>query len=311
MSSKIRTDIKSAIRLLQEGQLVAIPTETVYGLGGDATRDDVIARIFAAKGRPQFNPLIIHVSGIGGAEKLVDINSKAQKLIEKFWPGPLTLVLPRKSDAKISLLAASGLPTLAVRAPNHAMTRELLAALPFPLAAPSANPSGHLSPTLPRHVEKLGGQVAMILDGGPCEIGLESTVLDLSEAKPRILRAGFVTKEEIESLIGPVTAAQDGDQIKSPGMMLKHYAPKTPLRLTIDQPKNNEGLLAFGKNIPSGFKAVKNLSESGNLIEAAANLFAHLHELDQMNLNSIAAMKAPNEGLGIAINDRLKRAAEK
>jgi L-threonylcarbamoyladenylate synthase len=306
--------IAEAARLILEGGLVAFPTETVYGLGGDATNERAVAAIFEAKGRPQFNPLISHVLDAGEARRLVRWNDIADRLAARFWPGPLTLVLPRAKDSPVALLATAGLDSVAVRAPAHAMAQALIRAVGRPLAAPSANRSGAVSPTRAEHVaESLGGRVKMILDGGPCEVGLESTVLDLTTAAPTLLRPGGATREAIEAVIGPLAlsdAIPSGDSArKSPGQLASHYAPARPVRLGATSAAADEALLAFGSDVPSGALLTLNLSPVGDLAESAANLFAMLRALDRPDVVRIAVMSIPQTGLGLAINDRLRRAA--
>lgn len=306
--------IDEAARLIREGELVAFPTETVYGLGGDATNERAVAKIFEAKGRPQFNPLISHVLDAGEARRLVQWSDIADKLAARFWPGPLTLVLPRAKNSPIALLATAGLDTVAIRAPAHPMAQALIRAAGRPIAGPSANRSGAVSPTRAEHVaESLGDRVRLILDGGPCEVGLESTVLDLTTAMPTLLRPGGATREAIEEVIGPVAlshAVPSGNAAhKSPGQLASHYAPARPVRLNATSVTADEGLLAFGPRPPAGANQVLNLSVSGDLTEAAANLFAHLRALDQPANARIAVMPIPQTGLGLAINDRLRRAA--
>ncbi len=306
--------IAQAARLILEGGLVAFPTETVYGLGGDATNERAVAAIFEAKGRPQFNPLISHVLDAGEARRLVRWNETADKLAAQFWPGPLTLVLPRAKDSPIALLATAGLDTVAVRAPAHALAQALIRAVGRPLAAPSANRSGAVSPTRAEHVaESLGDRVKMILDGGSCAVGLESTVLDLTAATPTLLRPGGVTREAIEAVIGPIAlsdAIPSGNAArKSPGQLESHYAPARPVRLGAITIAADEGLLAFGRDVPAGARVTLNLSPGGELAEAAANLFAMLRALDRPDIGRIAVMPIPETGLGLAINDRLRRAA--
>jgi L-threonylcarbamoyladenylate synthase len=306
--------IAEAARLILEGGLVAFPTETVYGLGGDATNERAVAAIFEAKGRPQFNPLISHVLDAGEAKRLVRWSDTAEKLAARFWPGPLTLVLPRAKESPIALLATAGLDTVAVRAPAHPLAQALIRAAGRPLAAPSANRSGAVSPTRAEHVaESLGDRVKMILDGGPCAVGLESTVLDLTTAPPTLLRPGGATREAIEAVIGPIAlsdAIPSGDSArKSPGQLESHYAPARPVRLNASTVAADEGLLAFGPDVPSGAMLTLNLSPRGELAEAAANLFAMLRALDRPGIGRIAVMPIPETGLGLAINDRLRRAA--
>jgi L-threonylcarbamoyladenylate synthase len=306
--------IEEAARLIREGELVAFPTETVYGLGGDATNERAVAKIFEAKGRPQFNPLISHVLDAGEARRLVQWNDVADKLAARFWPGPLTLVLPRSMNSPIALLATAGLDTAAIRAPAHPMAQALIRAAGRPIAAPSANRSGAVSPTRAEHVaESLGNRVKLILDGGPCEVGLESTVLDLTTSTPTLLRPGGATREAIEAVIGPRAlsdAIPSGDAArKSPGQLDSHYAPARPVRLNATSVAGDEALLAFGPQPPAGARQVLNLSPDGDLTEAAANLFAHLRALDRPTNTRIAVMPIPQTGLGLAINDRLRRAA--
>ena len=301
--------ISRAAELLRGGHLVAFPTETVYGLGGDATDEHAVAEIFAAKGRPRFNPLIVHIPGLAEAETLAIFDKRAQKLAARFWPGPLTLVLPRRSDSRLSLLCSAGLDTVAIRAPAHPVAQALLRETRRPIAAPSANRSGRVSPTEAAHVaEELGNRVAMILDGGRTPVGLESTVLDLSAEAPVLLRPGGVTLEQLTDLLGPV-AAPAGGRPKSPGMLASHYAPSLPLRLEAVQARPGEALLAFGPEAPPGFAEVLWLSRTGDLAEAAANLFSMLRRLDRPPFTAIAVMPIPEHGLGRAINDRLRRAA--
>ena len=293
-------DIARAAELIRQGRLVAFPTETVYGLGCDAANDRAVAAVFEAKGRPQFNPLIVHVRDRSEAEIITTFNTHARTLADEFWPGPLTLVLPRASNCNISLLATAGLDTVAVRAPAHPLAQALLAAAHVPIAAPSANRSGEVSPTRADHVTIAA---AMVLDGGPCRIGIESTVLDLTGEGPAILRPGAVAAEEIAALIGPL--APPGDAIRSPGMAARHYATHLPLRLEAREARQGEALLGFG---PAP-QATLNLSPDGDLVEAAANLFAMMRALDRPPHTGIAVMPIPHRGLGIAINDRLRRAA--
>lgn len=301
--------IARAADLLRRGELVAFPTETVYGLGADATDDTAVARIFEAKNRPSFNPLIVHVAGADEAAAIAVLTPMAGKLAARFWPGPLTLVLQRRRDGGLSRLAGAGLETVAVRVPAHEGARQLLRRAARPIAAPSANRSGRLSPTTAGHVsEQLADHVAMILDDGPCTVGLESTVLDLSNGTPAILRQGGLPQEDIEDALGgPVTiAGPDDDTPKSPGMLTRHYAPSRPVRMNAKAARPGEALLGFGQVEDS----TKNLSPNGDLIEAAANLFDYLHTLDTPDYSAIAVSPIPETGLGRAINDRLRRAAE-
>src|SRR5438132_11094328 len=303
--------IARAARLLRDGELVAFPTETVYGLGGDATSGRAVAGIFAAKGRPRFNPLILHVPGLAEAEPLAVFDERARGAARHFWPGPLTLVLPRQAAGGLSLLAGAGLDTVALRAPRHPVAQSLLRATGKPIAAPSANRSGRISPTTAAHVAaELGESVALILDAGPCPVGLESTVLDLPGPVPVLLRPGGVTLEQLTDLLGAIeTAPADADAPRAPGSLPSHYAPELPLRLDAWEVRPGEALLAFGPDAPRGFAEVQWLSRSGDLAEAAANLFALLRRLDDPRFTGIAVMPIPERGLGRAINDRLRRAA--
>lgn len=303
--------IASAAALLRAGQLVVFPTETVYGLGGDATSDAAVATIFAAKGRPRFNPLIVHVPGVAAAEAIVEFDERARDAAARFWPGPLTLVLPRRDDCGISLLASAGLDTIAVRVPAHPVAQALLRETGRPLAAPSANRSGQVSPTEATHVAaELGDRVALILDGSRCAVGLESTVLDMTSAAPTLLRPGGVTMEALTQALGPIAAGEGSPDVpRSPGQLASHYAPRLRLRLNATRAEPGEALLAFGPHPPAGFAAQLNLSSTGELTEAAANFFSMLRRLDRPEFSGIAAMPIPERGLGRAINDRLRRAA--
>jgi L-threonylcarbamoyladenylate synthase len=306
--------IATGARLLREGKLVAFPTETVYGLGADATSDRAVAAVFEAKGRPRFNPLIVHVLDADAARRLVAFDDRAERLAQAFWPGALTLVLPRRPGCPVSLLASAGLDTLALRVPRHPVAQALLRACGRPIAAPSANASGKVSPTAAAHVaQSLGAKVALILDGGRCPVGVESTVLDLSAPLATLLRPGGVTEEEIAALIGPLAApapATQSDEARpSPGLLESHYAPELPLRLDARELRRGEALLAFGPTPLAGAAHCENLSPAADLKEAAANLFAMLRALDQPGLAGIAVMPVPDRGLGRAINDRLRRAA--
>ncbi len=302
-------NLAEAARILRRGGLAAFPTETVYGLGADAANGDAVAAIFEAKGRPRFNPLIVHVPDTAAAQRLARFDDRALALAEAFWPGPLTLVLPRTEDCMASALVSAGLDTIAVRAPHHLLAQDLLRAAATPLAAPSANASGRASPTTAQHVaESLGGRAGMILDGGPCPIGIESTVVGLYADEALLLRPGGVTRAELEAVVGPLGAAPETETPRSPGLLQRHYAPGRPLRLGAASAAPGEALLAFGPGTPQG-AAVRNLSRQGDLREAAANFFAMLHELDRPEFSAIAVMPIPDEGLGAAINDRLRRAA--
>lgn len=303
--------IARAADILRAGGLVAFPTETVYGLGADATDDRAVAAIFAAKGRPRFNPLIVHLPNFEHAAGCVRMNAPARLAAERFWPGPLTLVLPRQAETKVSYLCSAGLDSLAVRVPGHPVAQALLAAVRRPLAAPSANVSGGMSPTIAAHVaHSLDGRVDLILDGGPCAVGLESSVLDLTGERPVLLRPGGIPKEELEAALGPIEEESGHEKApRSPGRLESHYAPNRPLRLEAREVGADEALLAFGPAPPAGARTTLNLSRRGDLVEAAANLFAMLHALDDPRHAAIAVMPIPDRGLGAAINDRLRRAA--
>jgi len=312
MTNMIDADDEGVARaadVLRRGGLVAFPTETVYGLGADAGDDRAVAAIFAAKGRPKFNPLIVHVQDIAQAEQLVEFAPPARKLAEAFWPGPLSVVLPRRANAAVSLLASAGLDTIAVRAPSHPVARALLAKSGLAIAAPSANPSESLSPTRAAHVAlEMGDKVDLILDGGPNPMGLESTVVGFEDERPVLLRPGVLARARIEDLVGPLGATSEA-KVRSPGQLRRHYAPRTRLRLDAQDVKDDEALLAFGGRPPAGARQTRNLSPSGNLEEAAGNFFAMLRELDAARCARIAVMPIPDHGLGEAINDRLRRAA--
>jgi L-threonylcarbamoyladenylate synthase len=302
--------LAEAARLIAAGKLVAIPTETVYGLAADAGNDGAVAAIFAAKERPQFNPLIVHVPGAAAADRLGRLSEAAARLIARFWPGPLTIVVPRRPRARLSLLVSAGLETVALRSPAHPVAQALLRLSGRPLAAPSANRSGRISPTSAEHVaESVGGSVDLILDAGPCAVGIESTVVDLCRERPRLLRPGAVTLEQLRAELGEIEIGGDEARPSSPGQRASHYAPERPLRLDATEVGPDEALLAFGPAPLEGALVTRNLSPSGDLIEAAAHLFAYLRELDRSGARAIAAMPVPEEGLGRAINDRLRRAA--
>jgi L-threonylcarbamoyladenylate synthase len=304
-----RTIIEAA-QALRAGQLVIMPTETVYGLAGDAGSNDAVARIFAAKKRPSFNPLIVHVSGLPMAERYAEIGERAASLIARFWPGPLTLVLPKLIAAPLSPLVSAGLSTVALRAPAHPVAHALIEATDLALAAPSANLSGQLSATRPEHVSPdLIAAATLCLDSGSCSLGIESTVLGFSENDVFLLRPGALARADIEAVCGELSVPADNAVTGSPGRLLAHYAPHTPLRLNVKAPQRGEALLAFGARTPTFEGRVLNLSARGDLVEAAANLFSFLAELDREGHERIAVMPIPQEGLGEAINDRLTRAA--
>ena len=306
----VETIIESA-RVIKAGGLVAFPTETVYGLGGDATNDAAVAAIFETKGRPTFNPLIVHTLDAGQAALIAEFDARAQQLATQFWPGPLTMVLKRRADSPLSLLVSAGLDTVAVRVPDHPVASRLLFEAGVPLAAPSANKSGTISPTAALHVAthfRDGDGLDILLDGGACTMGIESTIVDLSTDDAVLLRPGAIAREAIEAVIGPLADPTD-DGIKAPGMLKSHYAPSIPLRINVtpEERLKGEAYLTFGPDAPK--RAALNLSIKGDLKEAAANLFAMLYALDQPGIRGIAVMKIPAEGLGLAINDRLERAA--
>lgn len=305
-----KESIGRAAEALAKGKIVAFPTETVYGLGANALDASAVAKVFAAKDRPRFNPLIVHVLGLAEAERYAAVDDKVRRLIAAFWPGPLSLVLPRKADCLIADLASAGLDTIALRAPSHPVARALLEATKLPIAAPSANRSGRISPTTAAHVEaELGDVPAMILDGGPCMHGLESTVLGIDD-EIALLRLGALPREEIETVLGRKLARRKPDaRVSSPGQLAAHYAPSTPLRLDARSAGKGEALLAFGPDAPIFPGPSINLSPGGDLVEAAANFFAALRKLDEAGVETIAVMPIPDHGLGEAINDRLRRAS--
>jgi len=306
-----RDAIAAASRVFREGGLVAFPTETVYGLGADATNGEAVARLYAAKGRPRFNPLIAHVPDMKAAQVLARFSGDAKRLADAFWPGPLTLVLPKADRCPVSELATAGLDSIGVRVPDHSVAHDLLAAFGKPIVAPSANQSGHVSPTTAQHVfADLGGRIDLIVDGGATNVGVESAIVSCLQA-PTLLRPGGLPREDIERVLEhPLVLGQDSenDAPLAPGMLSSHYAPRSPLRLNAREIRADEALLAFGPDAPTGAHTL-NLSPAGDLVEAAANLFSHLRALDASGLRAIAVMPIPNEALGEAINDRLARAA--
>jgi L-threonylcarbamoyladenylate synthase len=302
--------IRQAADALRAGRLVAFPTETVYGLGADATSDSAVAAIFEAKKRPSFNPLIVHVTSLAAARALVRFDPLSEDLAARFWPGALTLVLPRLEGSPVSLLASAGLETIAIRVPAHEVARAIIDAAGVPVAAPSANASGSVSPTRAEHVaQSLGDAVDLIVDAGPCPVGVESTVVACEEGTATILRPGGVTAEELSAVAARVEIATgSSDAPASPGMLESHYAPDATLRLDATSVAAGEALLSFGDRSLTGAAEELNLSPRGDLREAAANLFAFLRDLDGRH-DRIAVVPIPDEGLGLAINDRLKRAA--
>lgn len=310
--------LAAAVGYLAQGGLVAFPTETVYGLGADATNAAAIARLYQAKGRPSFNPLIAHVGHLQAAQRIGRFDAQALALADAFWPGPLTLVLPKTKDCAVADLATAGLDTIAIRVPAHPLAREILRAFGRPVVAPSANLSGHVSPTTAAHVQSdLAGRIDLIVDGGPVAVGVESTIVGCFDA-PMLLRPGGVPRAEIERVLGrallqtPADSDADSGHPLAPGMLASHYAPRTRVRLNADHVEAGEALLAFGPVAVPGIStatAVMNLSAKGDLSEAAANLFGYLRALDAKGARAIAVMSVPDHGLGEAINDRLRRAA--
>ena len=301
------SDISKAARILRDGGLVAFPTEKVYGLGGDATNDAAVARIYAAKGRPQFNPLISHVARAVDAMSLGEFPRQAEQLAARFWPGPLTVVVPRRKGCAVSLLASAGLDTIALRVPDHPIALALLKDVGRPIAAPSANASGRISPTTAEHVlQSLGDKVDMILDGGPSSVGVESTVVQFRDGRVYLLRPGGLARETIESVIDGKLSAPPSDQsLHSPGLLASHYTPRATLRLNAQSPNAGEAYIGFGE-----FEfGPHSLSRRGDITEAAANLFRILHDVDAAGIHAIAVAPIPETGLGEAINDRLRRAA--
>ena len=307
----LERNIDAAARLICSGKLVAFPTETVYGLGGDATNPSAIASIYEVKGRPSFNPLIIHVPSIDIAEKLVKFSEQSKALAEHFWPGALTLVLQRRQNCPVSLLAGSGLETLAIRIPENEIALNLLRKAQVPIAAPSANKSGSVSPTTANHVRNsLRDDIDLIVDGGACKIGVESTIIDMSAENPCLLRAGGIPLEDLEREVGNIQVlGKDQQVLKAPGMLSRHYATQIPLRINAKELHEGEALLAFGGRTLGKAVAVCNLSRAGDLNEAAANLFDMMRQLDKPEYTGIAVMEVPEVGLGRAINDRLRRAS--
>jgi L-threonylcarbamoyladenylate synthase len=305
-----------AARVLGAGGLVAFPTETVYGLGADAGNGEAVARLYAAKGRPTFNPLIAHVESVAAARKLARFDAAAERLAAEFWPGPLTLVLPKSASCPVADLATAGLDSIAVRVPAHPAAQSILRGFDGALVAPSANRSGHVSPTTAGHVlADLGGRIDLIVDGGDTPVGIESTIVACLDA-PALLRPGAVPRAAIERVLQcqlreAAETGTAGNAPRAPGMLKSHYAPRTPLRLDIGRVEPGEALLAFGPVLAAGAERaaeVLNLSARGDLVQAAANLFSHLRALDAVGASTIAAMPIPSEGLGEAINDRLRRA---
>ncbi len=302
--------LREAAEALVAGRLVAFPTETVYGLGAIATDDAAVARIYRAKGRPSHNPLIVHVADLAAARAVARFDDRALAVAEACWPGPLTLVLARGATAQVVPTATAGLDTVAVRIPCHPVARALLEQVALPVAAPSANPSGLVSPTTAAHVAAdLGQAVDIVLDGGPCPVGVESTVLDLADDVPRLLRAGGLPRATLEHLLGPLSVAGTTIAPRSPGQLASHYAPRLPVRLDALEVAADEALLAFGPSPLPGPLAMRNLSVAADPAEAARNLFAMLRELDASGARAIAVMPIPAAGLGEAVRDRLRRAA--
>jgi L-threonylcarbamoyladenylate synthase len=297
--------IARAAELLRGGKLVAVPTETVYGLAARADSEEAVAAIYRAKGRPDFNPLIVHVASLEMAKRLGELDDRGEALAARFWPGPLTLVVPTRANSPVVPAVTAGLPTVALRMPDQAATRALLDAVGLPLAAPSANPSGSVSPTLPEHVtDGLGGRIAAILDGGPCPRGLESTIVALRGGSAwQLLRPGPISESELVGLLGP-PALLDDQQIEAPGQLARHYSPGKPLRLGAAHAETDEFLVGFGP-----VAGDCSLSEEGDLALAAARLYACLHDAAASSKRRIAVAPVPEAGIGAAINDRLRRAA--
>jgi L-threonylcarbamoyladenylate synthase len=300
--------IARAAEILRAGGLVVFPTETVYGLGCDAANPRAVARVFEAKGRPRFNPLIAHVSDLAEAERHATLHPKARALAAAFWPGPLTLIAPRRPESSVSELACAGLSTIALRTPAHPMAQALLAAFGGPIAAPSANRSGHVSATTAQHArDDLGDAVDLVLDGGACPVGLESTIVAVDEqGRATLLRPGAIPREAIEAVAGPLLTRARSEAVEAPGMLESHYAPRARLQLDVAAPPPGVPYLAFGAEAPPGGLT---LSARGDLVEAAANLYACLRALDAKGADVIAVAPIPGSGLGEAIRDRLSRAA--
>ncbi len=315
LAKRLGTDsegIAAAAACLQAGGIVSFPTETVYGLGVDARNGIAVASVYDAKGRPSFNPLIVHVPNVGMALQIAHFDPLSRKLADAFWPGPLSIVVPVNPDAGLSELVTAGLPTVALRVPEHVLAHQFLIACGGPVAAPSANPSGQISPTTADHVlHGLGNKIDAVLDGGPCPVGVESTIVRVDGAQVTVLRDGGITREELSACLGePVIAAGESATPQSPGQLASHYAPSVAVRLNANTAQATEVFIGFG---PKATAADLNLSRAGNLIEAAANLFADLRRADAMardtGATTIAVSEIPMRGLGLAINDRLKRAA--
>lgn len=302
------SDIAAAAAALQRGELAAFPTETVYGLGADASNDRAVALVYAAKGRPAFNPLIVHVADAEAGFKLGDFPEMAKILARRFWPGPLTIVVARAASCPVSLLASAGLSSIAIRVPNHPVALELLRRFGKPVVGPSANPSGKVSPTTAEHVRRhMGGKVAIVLDGGRCKVGVESSVVSFLDGAPKLLRPGGVSRGEIEQTIGMALAVEShAARPHAPGQLPSHYAPRAEIRLHAEAPRAGEAYLGFG---PLHAHGPYTLSASGDLVEAAASLFRLLHDIDATGAKAIAVAPIPHHGLGEAINDRLMRAA--
>lgn len=306
----INETFKQAANLLRQGELVSFPTETVYGLGADAENNIAVAKIFSAKNRPNFNPLIVHLADVNLASKYVQMNELSKKLAKAFWPGPFTMVLPLNEGSNLSDLITAGLDTVAIRVPENNTAHSLLNQFNGPIAAPSANKSGHISPTTAYHVDgEFGPELSMIIDGGPCEKGIESTIVEVKDDQVILLRPGNVTEDDIKKITGMNVNAhvENAKAPNAPGQLKSHYAPETSMRLNVTSPESREGYLAFGP-APVG-ENILNLSPTGDLTEAAANLFSMMRELDQLKLSAIAVAPIAETGLGRAINDRLKRAA--
>lgn len=304
----IPVSVNEAVEHLHNGNVVGMPTETVYGLAGLAGNDDAVLKIFQTKGRPRFNPLIVHCADMAMAQDIAEFDSLAQKIATAFWPGPLTLVLPKRSYAKISDLVTAGLDTVAIRIPKHPIAREILNKLGQPVAAPSANPSGKLSPTNAQHVLDAFAGAVPVVNGGPCDAGVESTILAVADDKVFLLRPGSITAEMVEQEIDAPVGSPQNDKVIAPGMLKSHYAPNAKVRLNVEHAEQSEAFLGFGSVAGNG-ENCRNLSPSADLAEAAKNLFQFLREIDALGVNLIDVAPIPHEGIGAAINDRLVRAA--
>lgn len=312
IEQNMQEKIRKARNDLLEDEVVVFPSETVYGIGANALSDKAVQKIYDVKKRPANNPLIMHFGEYGQSKDYVVWSDLAEKIAYRFWPGPLTMILPAKQPSKISPIATTGLKTLGVRIPSHPLAQALLKELPFPVAAPSANFSGLVSPTKYEHVKQFENLVASVIDGGDCGIGVESTIVDLSQETPVVLRPGTITIEQLREFCPDIHIDETvRKKLTAPGQMKTHYSPNTPVILNATEVNSSQALLAFGSDIPTGAKKIMNLSEKGDLSEAAQNLYAMLRELDVQDCSEILVMPIPQDGIGIAINNRLQRAAAK